>query len=108
MKLEQIIEIMDVNHAGPVQESRMNRSKTPPHLPTLPSDRDAYEQLYDLMPGGCDFDMIEDWKEKRIPSGLSAREVYFRLTERAPALPKSLALAVTRGLVAAGHSGRPM
>ena len=57
----------------------MSRSKTPPHLPTLPSDRDAYEQLYDLMPGGCDFDMIEDWKEKRIPVGLSGPEVYCRL-----------------------------
>ena len=30
------------------------------------------------------------------------------VTERAPALPKSLELAVTRGLVAADHSGRPM
>ena len=30
------------------------------------------------------------------------------VTERAPALRKSLELAVTRGLVAADHSGRPM
>ena len=57
----------------------MKRSKTPPHLPTLPSDRDAYEDLYRWC--HClDLDgILDNWREKQIPIGLSAPEVYRRL-----------------------------
>ncbi len=57
----------------------MKRPEKPPHLPTPPSDRDAYEHLYRFCFGTDWEGRLENAKVRRIPAGLSAPAVYRRL-----------------------------
>lgn len=51
----------------------------PPHLPQPLADKLAYERLYAFNSGDDDYCMEGDWREIRIPRGLTAAEVYRRL-----------------------------
>jgi len=56
------------------------KDREPTHLPELPVELEAYQQLYSFNCGVDDYmEESADWQVLRIPTGLSEEEVYRRL-----------------------------